>query len=181
MSAIDEKIIELSKKKILLLILVSCAGVALGVWLFSLDAATIQSHRRFNSPPLVHGIGVASIVLFGLCGIFGIKKLSEKKPGLILNSYGVIDNSSAISAGLIPWNEIVGVEIFEMRKQKMLIVKVKDPKKYIERGNRLKQTLNNANFKMCGSPIAITSNSLKISFSELLALFSKYQQKYCSA
>jgi hypothetical protein len=46
MSAVDEKVIELSKKKILLLILGSCAFVVLGAWLLSLDETTIQSQRR---------------------------------------------------------------------------------------------------------------------------------------
>lgn len=181
MSAVDEKVIELSKKKILLLILGSCAFVVLGAWLLSLDEATIQSQPLFNNPMLVYGIGLVSIVFFGACGAFGIKKLFDKKAGLVFNSSGVIDNSSGVSAGLIPWSEIVGAEIFEIHKQKTLIIKVRNPQQYIERGGRLKQALNKANYKMCGSPIAITSNALKINFSELLSLFHQYNQKYGKA
>jgi hypothetical protein len=51
----------------------------------------------------------------------------------------------------------------------------------IERGGTLKHALNKANYKMCGSPIAITSNALKINFSELLSLFHQYNQKYGNA
>lgn len=181
MSPIDEKVIELSKNKIILLILGSCVFVALGAWLLSLDETTIQAQRQFSNPLLVHGIGLVSIVFFGACGAFGIKKLLDKKPGLVFNNSGVIDNSSGVSAGLIPWSEITGAEIYEIHKQKMLIIKVRNPQKYIERGGTLKQTLNKANHKMCGSPIAITSNALKINFSELLELFNQYKQKYGNA
>jgi hypothetical protein len=181
MSAIDEKIIELSKKKVLLLIIGACAFVALGAWLLLLDEATIQSLRRFNSPVFVHGVGLVSVVFFGLCGVLGIKKLVDKKPGLVFNSSGIVDNSSGVSAGLIPWTEIMGAEIFEIYKQKVLVIKVKNPQNYVERGNWLKQALNKLNCKMCGSPIAITSNALKISFSELLSVFSQYQERYGNA
>lgn len=181
MSSKDEKIIKLSKKKILLLILGACAFVTLGVWLFSLDEATIQSQRWFNSPMFVHAIGLVSIVFFGLCGVFALKKLFDKKPGLVFNDSGIVDNASGVSAGLIPWSEVVGSEIFEIQKQKMLIIKVKNPQKYIERSGLLKRALNKANYKMCGSPIAISSSTLKIDFSELLSLFNRYQRKYGNA
>jgi hypothetical protein len=113
--------------------------------------------------------------------VYGITKLFDKKPGLVFSRSGIVDNSSGASAGFIPWAEIVGAEIFEAHRQKLLIIKVQNPQKYIERGNRLKQTLNRANHKMCGSPIAISSNALKINFSELLSLFDQYRQKFGNA
>ena len=181
MSAIDEKVIDLSKTKIVLLVLVACALVVLGGALLSLDEATIQSQRRFNSPLLVHGVALVSIIFFGVAGVFGVKKLFDNKPGLVLNSSGVIDNSSGVSAGLIPWAEILDAEIYEIHKQKMLIIKLRNPRKYIVRGGPLRRALNKANHKMCGSPIAITSSALKVNFSELVSLFKEYKQKYGSA
>jgi len=178
MSPVDEKVIELSKKKILLLSFVACAFVVLGAWLLSLDEAAIQSQFRPYNPMLIYGIGLASIVVFGVCGVFGIKQLFDKKAGLVFNSFGVFDNSSAVSAGLIPWSEIVGAEIVKIHTEQFLIIKVRDPGKYIARGGALKQAFNKANYKMGGSPIAITSIALKIKLSEVLALFHEYKQKY---
>lgn len=180
MSSIDEKVIEFSKKKIVLLIIGACVFAILGIWLLSLDALTIQSQRRFNDPLFVHGIGLVMIVFFGIAGVFGFKKLFDKKPGLVLNSSGVIDNSSGVSAGLIPWMEILGAEIYEVHRQKFLIIKVRNPQKYIEQGGPLKQAFNQANYKMCGSPIAITSGALRVDFTELLLLFGEYKQKYAN-
>lgn len=178
MDSSDETIVELSKTKIVLLLLGASAFVAAGIWMFSLDDASIQSQRRFNDPMYVHGLGLVSIVFFGLCGLFALKKLFDKKPGLVFNDSGIVDNASSVAAGFIPWSEVVGAEIFEIQKQKMLIIKVRDPQKYIARGNSLRRTLNKANYKMVGSPISVSSNALEINFSELASLFEQYRRKY---
>lgn len=177
MNTTDEKAIELSKTKLLLLIAGACAFVAIGLWMLQMDSAEIESQRRFNNPLLVHGIGVVSIAFFGFCGVFGVKKLFDKKPGLVLSAAGILDNCG-VSARLIPWSEIVGFDIFKVQKQKMLIVKVTNPEKYVEVGNSMKRTLNRVNFNMCGSPIVITASSLKIGFNELLDVCNTYFAKY---
>ncbi|MFD1123029.1 STM3941 family protein [Methylophilus flavus] len=169
MSVTDEKIIQLSKSKIVVLLLISIVFVWLGWWMFSLDAVQIQSQRRFNSPEFIHGLGLVAIILFGLGMVVAIIKFFDKKPGLVLNSQGIYDNGSGVSAGFIPRSEITGFGIWEFQKQKLLIVLLEDPEKYIEAGNVFRRALNRANYKLCGSPIAITSNALKIN----LIRFSK--------
>jgi hypothetical protein len=174
----DETLIAVSREKVLLLILAACVFVAVGVWLFSLDAETIQAQRRFNNPPVVHGLGLASAILFGLAGLYAARKLFDTKPGLVFSPAGILDNSSAVAAGLIPWSEVVGVETIEIQRQKLLVIKVRDPERYIERGSVLKRALNRVNHRMIGSPIAISSGALRISFAELLSLFKRYQEKF---
>ena len=66
----------------------------------------------------------------------------------------------------------------ELQKQKLLIVKVTDPRKFIDRGGLLRRVFNNANYKMCGSPIVISAHTLRMNFAELQALFSQYRKKY---
>jgi hypothetical protein len=178
MSSLEEKVIELSKTKILLIVLGSLVFIAAGCWMVSLDVAQIESQRRFNSPLLVYGIGWIGIVFFGFCWLYGINKLFDRKPGLIFSSIGITDNSSGVSAGLIPWNEIAGFSIYEIHRQKMLVVLLKNPDKYIEQGSVFKRTLNRTNYKMSGSPVAITSNSLKINFEELVNVSNQYFTKH---
>ena len=178
MDSNDEIIIKVSKKKILLLVLGACVFVALGIWMFSLDDATIQGRRGMNNPVLVHGLGLVAIVFFGVLGLVGLKKLFNTKPALILNKSGIVDNASSVSAGFIPWSEVGGARIVEMPNQKMLVIDVRDPEEYIARGSRLKQTLNKANYNMVGSPISIPTDVLAINFSELASLFDQYHRKY---
>ena len=182
MNSSDEQIIELSKTKIALAILGGTVFVAIGVWMLSLDEASIRSSRSFrlflNNPTYVQGLGLLSIVFFGFLALFFFKKLFDKKPGLIFSNSGIVDNASAAAAGFIPWSEVIGADIFEMQQQKMLIIHVSDPQKYVDRGNAVKRKLNQANYKMCGSPIAISANALKIDFADLHSLFDQYQKKY---
>jgi hypothetical protein len=178
MNTDNETIIALSRTKTLLLVVVACAFVAIGVWMLQMDSAAIEAQRRFNSPLLVRGIGVLAILFFGLCAVFGVRKLFDKKPGLVLSPAGLFDNSSAVSAGLIPWSEITGFAVFEVQKQRTLIVGVANPGKYVEAGGPLKRALNRANLKMCGSPIAITSSSLKIGFDALVDTCVQYHAAY---
>ncbi len=70
----EEIVIELSKVKILLLTIGAAIFVLLGIWLLSMDVQEIESQRRFNSPTLIYGVGIVSIVFFGLCGLIGVKK-----------------------------------------------------------------------------------------------------------
>jgi hypothetical protein len=176
-SPTDELVIELSKTKVVLMIVGSFAFVAAGAF-FLLNAESIAKELPIDDPWFARGVGIASIVFFGLTGIMGAKKLSDKRPGLVLNSSGIIDNSSGVAAGFIPWSEIKDTEIYEMYRQKMLIIKVRNPETYIARGSALRRATIRINAKMSGSPIAITSNSLKINFDELLSTFERYQQKY---
>jgi hypothetical protein len=175
--ATDELVIELSKSKVILMILGSFGFVAAGYWLFSMDAAAMKD-LPIDDPLFVHGVGIASMVFFGMTGIVGIRKLFDKRPGLVLNSAGIIDNSSGLAAGFIPWSEIIGAEIYEVRRQKMLMIKVRNPEEFIQRGNILQRAMVKMGSKMSGSPIAITSNTLKINFAELLSTFGQYHRKY---
>lgn len=174
----DEKVIALSKSKVLMVIAGSFVFVALGLWMVQKDAAEISADRIFNSPLFVHGAGIASMVFFGLTGGFGIWKLFDTKPGFVLSTAGLVDNSSGVAAGFIPWSEVTGFSVFTVVNQKTLIVKVRNPAQYVEAGNPVKRALNRANFKLCGSPIAITSNTLTIGFSELLDICNQYHAKY---
>ena len=175
--ATDELVIELSKTKVVLMVIGSLAFVAIGVF-FLLNAESVAKDLPIDDPWFARGVGIASLLFFGLAGIFGLRKLSDRNPGLVLNSSGIIDNSSGVAAGFIPWSEIKGAEIFEVHRQKILIIKVKNPQAYIDRGSALRRAANKMNAKMSGSPIAITSNTLKINFAELLSTFEQYHQKY---
>jgi len=171
---LKEKVIELSKTKILFLIGGSIAFVILGSWFLTMDIQTIENQRKFNSPEIVYGVGIVTMIFFGLCGLIGIKKLLSKSPGLILNSDGVVDCSSGISHGMIPWAEVVAVSEYKVQRQKFVSIHVKDPEKYVDSGNIFKRMANKANLKMCGTPINISANALQISYDELIETIDEY-------
>lgn len=185
MESTDETIIELSRTKLALVILGSCAFVGAGAWMFSFDAERIRAERPFGpifgEPWVVYGVGLASITFFGACGVYALLKLFDKRPGLILNSSGLVDNASGVAAGFIPWSEVLGAGVYEVQGQKMLIIGLRDPQKYIDRGNAVRRLLNRSSHRMTGSPVAVSSVALKIDFKELVSLFERYHRRYGDA
>ena len=177
MESSEETVIELSKGKAVLIILGSVGFVAIGAWMLTLDASAIESSARYGSPSFVYGLAITAIVFFGLGAVVGFKKLLDRAPGLILNREGFTDNSSGVSAGLVPWSEVVEIRQYEVQNRKFVSVHVVDPEKYVNRGNFLKRMANRANLKMCGTPINISSIGLKIGYDELLASFEAHFQK----
>ncbi len=177
-TTLDVTAIELSKAKIVLLLLISCSFVALGFWMLSLDEATILAQRRFNTPLFVRGIAGVSIVLFGTFGLLALRKLFDTKPGIVFSNLGVLDNSSMFSAGLVPWEEITGFDVYATHRHKMLVIFVTNPSKYIQVGGIVRRYLIRSSAKMSGSPVAIAPNTLKVTFDELHGLFMAYFSKY---
>ncbi|MEL6871074.1 MAG: STM3941 family protein [Pseudomonadota bacterium] len=171
---LEEKVVALSKVKIVIALLGIIVFVALGAWLLSLDAESIEGQRRFSNVTFVHGLGVVSIVFFGLCGVLGVRKLLDRSPGLILSKEGILDNSSGISLERIPWSEVTGISEYQIQRQKFISIQLKDPEKYINKANALKRMTHRANMKMCGTPMNISANSLKMSYDELRDTIIEY-------
>ena len=96
--------IPLSKNKLTLMLICSLIFISLGLW-FVIKPPTIRN-PIIGNPTLILTVGIAAILFFGLCAIFIAKKLPDKTPGLIINNQGVTDNSSGVSVGLIPWDDI---------------------------------------------------------------------------
>jgi|APSaa5957512535_1039671.scaffolds.fasta_scaffold171500_1 hypothetical protein len=173
----SEKIIELSKTKIISLIMGSLGFVTLGIWFLLLSDEFIKKSLPIMSPTTVHIVGVVGILFFGFFGLVALKKVFNNSPGLVLNAAGIFDNSSAVSAGFIPWSEVESIEQYKVHSQKILAIHVKTPEKYLT-GNALLVATKKANQNMSGTPIHITANTLKIGFDELLAEVNGYFAAY---
>ncbi|GAA4278372.1 STM3941 family protein [Aquimarina mytili] len=166
----SEKIeIPLSKTKIVLLVFGALAFVIGGVFL-SLNPETFTTSRIKNETVILI-IGIVSVVFFGLCLLFAIRKLFDKKMGLIIDENGITDNSNATSVGLIEWQDITGIETLQIASTKMLMILTDKPDKYIDRAKgSLSKRAMKTNYKMYGSPLSLVSTSLKIKFKDLEAL-----------
>ncbi len=170
--------IPLSRLKIGLMLGGAILFVLIGLWLFQMSDEEILAQRRWNIPWFVHGMGVACIVFFGLCAVLAARKAFDRRPGLVLDAHGLLDNASAVSAGLIPWAEVTGFGIYQAQSSRMLVIFVEDLQKYAARGGAIRRRLNAMNMKLCGSPLVISSSTLSIGFDELLALCERYRHQY---
>jgi hypothetical protein len=165
-----------SKSKIILMLLAALAFVAVGLW-FVISPPAI-SNSFWGDPTKIAIVGYASIIVFGLCAFWLIRKIPDSKPALVIDDTGLVDNSGFVSAGEISWSDIEGISVIEIQRQKLIMVHVKNPKLYIERQTSVfKRKSMELNNKMYGTPISITANGLKISFESLWTILTQRWQQ----
>jgi len=155
--------IPLGKTKLLLGIGGSLLFIVAGYFLFT----TLAYKQTILNPSFVKAAGVAGILFFGATGIYGIRKLFDKSIGLIIDENGIFDNTNASSIGLIKWSDITGIEVKQVQSTRFLLVYAINPEDYMNKAKGIKRKLMVANNKFYGTPLSITSNTLKCSFDEL--------------
>ncbi len=169
--------IPLSKTKMTLTFLGSLVFVGIGIW-FLINPPK-SNHWLFDNPAVIFIAGLASVIFFGLIAVTIFRKLLDKKPGLIISKQGITDNSSGVSAGLIPWADIQEIKISQVMNQKFLMFIVRNPNDYLDKvTNRLKKNAMKLNYKTYGSPISISSNSLQTNFDDLYKLLIEKMNEY---
>lgn len=170
-------VIPASRTKTFFLLVIALGFVALGLWFLSLDREVIEARDRYNNPLFIYGIGWATVLFFGLAAVAIAWRLISAKPALVLDDQGIRIFAMSQST-FIPWRDITGLAVFELQRTKMMVLKLNDPEKYIEIGGRIRRSLARANYNMCGSPITIASNTVKLSFGELQELVERYVNRY---
>lgn len=162
--------IPLSKKKIFF-------------YLFSvIISSPLIFYLIIDHPSLIVKIVAAMVIPFVIFAIIYLfMKLFDKKPGLIINDQGIVDNSSAIKAGLIKWEDITDVSITEMdistsygnHKEKLLTIKINNPDDFLSKQNRFKRIFMELNKNFYDSPIQISCRSLKCNLEDLYDLIKR--------
>lgn len=158
--------IAIDKTKVIIAILASILFLVLGFW-FVIFFATMQTRY---SPLLIQILGITSILFFGVALFFTVPKYFDKNPGLIFTNKGIVDNTNGTSVGLIEWNDITEIKIIEIWKTKAILLLTDKPEKYIEKASVSQAKMMQANFKLYGTPLCITPQTLKIDFDELYDL-----------
>jgi len=170
----QETTIKLSKGKIILLTLGSMAFVVTGIWMWSFTDMDMDAL-------LYKVVALAAILFFGMTGIYGLTKIFDNKPGLIINEHGLLDNSSAVSGNLIKWSDIEGFDLLQVSTTKFLLIFVKNPQDYLDKANWVSRFWMKMNNKYYGTPLSISSSSLQCNFEELLAEVNAKVGQYGSA
>ena len=158
--------IELSKPKIILLLIGAVGFVILGI-LLAVRPQYFES-PLFQNYQVLRIIGIISVAFFGTCLVFISRKLLDKRIGLTIDQEGIIDHSNATSVGLIEWDDITNVKTVQIASTRILMLETNNPTKYIERAkNQISKNAMKTNNKLYGSPLSIISSSLRIKFEDL--------------
>jgi hypothetical protein len=157
--------IPLSKAKISLLLIGAIVFVILGT-LFLIAPDTFIS-PIFRNPLAIRIAGIVAVLFFGAAGVYGFRKLFDKTIGLTIDESGITDNTNATSVGLIDWSDIIEIKTKQIMSTRFLLIFVNNYDKYLDRVNGFKQKLMKGNMKMYGTPLSITSNTLRYNFDDL--------------
>ncbi|MCG2792873.1 MAG: hypothetical protein L6262_04915 [Weeksellaceae bacterium] len=171
--------IKSSKKKILLLILCLLVFIILEIPLIINPEKYVSTLFRNAS-----FIRISSIIGFVICVFALIAFISvvfTRKMSLIINNEGIIDTSSYVSKGMIPWNDIISIKIIDVMSTKFLLINVKNPKKYVDNEtSKIKKSLLQSTLKKYGTPITISSTTLQYDFDKLEKLILDSFENYKS-
>jgi hypothetical protein len=157
--------IPLSKSKNSLLLIGVLVFVFVG-WLFIMNPGKYVS-IICKDPEKIRIAGISSVLFFSAAGVYGFIKLFDKSIGLIIDEKGITDNSNASSVGLIEWSDIIEIRIEHVMSTRFLLIFVTNPDKYLSRMNFFKRILMKGNMISYGTPLSITSNSLRFKFDDL--------------
>ena len=173
----DRVEVALSKSKLVMLLFFSVLFLTISIW--------ILVRQPEVSNPLFGNFIIKNVVsLLGiLMGAFGVyfftKKIFDKKPGVVIDSIGIIDNSSGASIGRIPWTDVMIIDHREFLNQKSVTIYLKKPEEYINKEtNPIKRRLLKMSFKETGSPVNISPNGLKIPFNELKYIITQKFEEF---
>lgn len=174
----EEVRIKSSKVRCLLLILPALGLFLFGLTLLNQDVGQIEIQQKHNNPIFVYGFGIISSIT-GIIGlIVCIPKFLGLRPGLVINQDGLYENSSGVSAGFVPWNEVRFISKFNAGSQLFIAIHVKDPLPYLMKGNYLQRIIKKSNMNLRGTPVGISMATLDVNFEILYKLIHEYQNYY---
>jgi len=168
MSVMSDQDIALSKTKLIFISAIALLFVLLGMLLFA-----IPTPENTIFIKLAAGL---CILVFGLIATYAIKKLKDPAPGLSISKEGFHDNSSASSAGFVPWDEVTDIREVIIASQKLISIVVSDPQKYANQGGLIAKLSKRVNIKLSGTSVNISASSLKIQHGDLIKTLLMYYQ-----
>lgn len=171
--------IELDKIRMVILLIGSLALLLAGIWMLGQNSEEITAQGK--NPVFIHGIAIAAIAFSALATLFLIRRLRDPAPGLTLDAHGFADRSGGLSLGYIPWSEVLDISESRQGMLKFITITVRDPGKYAARGNLLQRWSRLATAKMCGTPVFISTNALKIDAKDLKISIEEYYAAYRAA
>jgi hypothetical protein len=147
------------------------AMLAVGALLFMLSALPlIYTGLHTGGFGLIISTVTATlnILFFGTCMLYALRRSGYHAPALTIDSHGIYDDSSGISAGFVPWDDIEGVFEAQVQYQRFLCILPKDVEAFLLHQPAWKRRMMRANFGLVGAPIAISAITLPISLTELI-------------
>lgn len=118
--------------------------------------------------------GYVIVFLFAWLFIHNLIRIFFPKAVLVIDGKGILDRTSAFSAGFIPWQDVKKVYPLKAGKQQFLSVELNNPDDYIAKLKGMKQSIMKMNIQVGHAPVKIPQSMLGITAEELAAGIKGY-------
>lgn len=134
-----------------------------------LEKTPEQHDKMFTGAAFVlYPLAVIAIAGIAAATVFIFRKLRDTSPGFTIDDAGFTDNSSAVSAGFIPWSEVEGIDERTILGQHYIRVRTRNPEALIERQRgAFKRFMMRRNHRWFHAAISISAGALRCSIEEL--------------
>ncbi len=164
--------IPLSKAKVQKNLWIAVLFLVAGVFFVSKPYWFIRS----TNTTVITVVGYGIMILSALISIVLLKKLNDKKPGLLIDGEGILDNFSGVAAGKIYWKDVRKISTEIVSGQSFIMIHVKNPNDYLRaQKNPIKVSMMELNQRLYQTPLNISANGLKINITDL---YESLQQQF---
>jgi hypothetical protein len=117
----------------------------------------------------------AAAAFFGLCFLFAIPRW-RRRPLLVLDARGLVDNSTIAGAGHISWREVRSIHVLDAYGQRYLAVDLVNPEAFVWRQRPLKRAVYRLNKRLLKTDVAIPQIVLPVPATQLLQLCRSHRR-----
>ncbi|MCE5171065.1 hypothetical protein LQV63_17325 [Paenibacillus profundus] len=116
-----------------------------------------------------------SIVVGGICSLFfavtlaySLFRLMVPKPALVVSNEGFIDNASLSAAGVVTWDEVKDIFIYEFMGQHFIGIQVVNPDRLMARIPSWKQSIAKANKHLVKAQVNIPKVAISVPLEQVV-------------
>lgn len=125
-----------------------------------------------HHPGISITVGILTALFFLLAIAFNLQKLMQSSKALVISEDGILDNTTLISAGFIPWADIEDIRNKKIMGQSFIKVILKNPRQYEDKQTGIKRGLFRFNYKSTGA-VSIPVSFLKSNASDVEAIINQ--------
>ena len=100
--------------------------------------------------------------------------IEKQKTVFVLSEEGLYYNSKLGDIGLIPWKDIISMEVDSFKRLKIIRISIENFRNYKKKMSRLKQALAQEYKKMMKSEVVIFHHDIDIELDELFHLLNDF-------
>ena len=104
---------------------------------------------------------------------FSIKKIIDKRPGLVLDSRGILDTVNLSEIGIVSWSNITEANLVKYQYSQFVVIHIKNNDSILTRLSGFKRNMAKNNIEKFGTPFIINVSNLKFDKFELLKIIQK--------